>query len=82
MFTQENRQNYNKLAQQPDDTRGNNKTPTTVDLFIDNRLLHTASVSPTTNVKRLQKAFKNGIIWAEWTGMKIDMNKVDCICFT
>jgi len=53
MFTQENGQNHDVLAQEPDDTRRNNETPITAGLFVDDGSLHTAADSPTTNAKRL-----------------------------
>ena len=41
-----------------------------------------ASDSPTTNARRLKIAFTKVITWAGWNGLKIDMSKVDYICFT
>ena len=38
--------------------------------------------SPMTSTRRLQKAFKKVIIWTGQNGLKINMNKVDYICFT
>ena len=58
------------------------KTPISAGLFVDNGSLYMASSSPTTNARRLQDAFKRVITWVEQNGLKIDMNKVDYICFT
>ena len=35
-----------------------------------------------TNVRRLKIAFTKVITWAGWNGLKINMSKVDYICFT
>ena len=62
--------------------RQNNITPITAGLFINDGSLYTASDSPTTNARRLKTAFEKVIAWAGQNGLKIDMNKVNYICFT
>ena len=62
--------------------RQNNITPITAGLFVDDGSLYTASDSPTTNARRLKTAFEKVIAWAGQNRLKIDMNKVDYICFT
>ena len=61
--------------------RQNNNTPITAGLFINNGSLYTASNSPTTNTRRLKTAFEIVIAWAGQNRLKINMNKVDYICF-
>ena len=80
LFSQENTRNQDKLTPTME-YRWNNNTPITAGLFVDDGSLYTASNSPTTNARRLKTAFEIVIAWAGQNGLKIDMNKVDYICF-
>ena len=82
MFLQANAQIRDAPTQNPDIRGHNDETPITAGLFVDDRSLYTASKSPTANARRLQNVFKKVITWADQNGLKIDMNKVDYICFT
>jgi len=81
MFLREHTRNQDEPAQNMDNNR-NCHTPVTAGLFVDEGSLYMASSSPTTNTRRLKIAFEKVIIWAGQNGLKIDMNKVDYICFT
>jgi len=82
MFMQENAQDQDKLTQNMDNNGCNNETPITAGLFMDDGSLYTASSSPMTNTRRLKIVFERVIAWAEQNGLRINMNKVDYICFT
>jgi len=69
------------LAQEHDNTRCNDGTLITAGPFVDGSSLHTVSEIPITNAERLQKAFERVIAWADQNGLKIDIDKVDYICF-
>ena len=62
--------------------RGHRETPITAGLFVDDGSLYIASNDPTANAEKLQGAFSKVVTWAARNGLKIDMNKVDYICFT
>ena len=81
-FQQENMQEQDEPAQNAHTYRRIKETPIMAGLFIDNGSLYTASSSPTTNTRRLTIAFEKVIMWAGQNGLKIDMNKVEYICFT
>ena len=69
-------------TQNANNNKHNEGAPIIAGLFVDDGSLYTASSSPTTNARRLTTAFRKVIAWAGWNGLKIDMNKVDYICFT
>ena len=81
-FRQENARERDETAQNAHAYRRIKETPITAGLFVDDGSLYTASSSPTTNARRLTVAFEKVITWAGQNGLKIDMNKVDYICFT
>jgi hypothetical protein len=81
-FIQENMQEQINPTQNTNNTRGNNETPVTAGLFVDDGSLYTASNDPTANAEKLQVAFSRVTTWAARNRLKIDMNKVDYICFT
>jgi hypothetical protein len=81
-FIQENMQEQVNPAQNTNNTRGNNETPVTAGLFVDDGSLYTASNDPTANTEKLQVAFSRVTTWAARNRLKINMNKVDYICFT
>ena len=80
LFSQENTRNQDKPTLTME-YRQNNNTPITAGLFVNDGSLYTASNSPTTNARRLKTAFEIVIAWAGQNRLKIDMNKVDYICF-
>ena len=80
LFSQENTRNQDELTPTME-YRWNNNTPITAGLFVNDGSLYTASNSPTTNARRLKTAFEIVIAWAGQNGLKINMNKVDYICF-
>ena len=80
LFSQENTRNQDKPTPTME-YRQNNITPITAGLFINDGSLYTASDSPTTNARRLKTAFEIVIAWAGQNRLKIDMNKVNYICF-
>jgi hypothetical protein len=80
-LAQENTQNQHNPTQPPNNTRGNSETPITAGLFVDDGSLYMASNDLTANAEKLQEAFSRVIAWAAGNGLKIDMNKVDYICF-
>ncbi len=82
MFMQENAQDQDELTQNMGNNRHNNKTLIAAGLFVDDGSLYTASSSPTTNARRLKFVSEKVIAWAEQNSLRIDMNKVDYICFT
>ena len=82
MFVQENEQNQNELAQNLNNTGRHSETPITAGLFVDDGSLYTASNDPTANAEKPQDAFSEVITWAVRNGLKINMNKVNYICFT
>ena len=84
MFHQENTQDENEdePTQNANNNEHNEGAPIIAGLFVDDRSLYMASSSPTTNTRRLTTAFRKVIAWAGRNRLKINMNKVDYICFT
>ena len=60
IFARESAQDHDAPAQNPDDTKRNNETSIIAGLFVDDGSLYTASDSPTTDARGLQKAFEKG----------------------
>jgi hypothetical protein len=80
-LTQENAQNRHDPIELPNNSRGNSVTPIIAGLFVDGPL-YIASKDLTINTGKLQKAFNRVITWAARNRLKINMNKVDYMCFT
>ena len=82
MFAREGEQDQSELAQNRNKTRAYSETLITAARFIDDSTLYTASNDPTANAEKLQDVFGKVVTWATQNGLKIDMNKVEYICFT